>query len=101
LYLVREGRQFVLLSEGLMTEDELLQRMVFAAHAAGWITEDEFNSTLPRRPSLLSDEQLAASVDANDPGQIVDWLRSHDGVGLEKFYWEESADAHGKEVARE
>ena len=81
LFLVRDGKQFALLSEGLTTDDELIERIVLVAHDAGWISDEEFNSTLPRKPSSLADEEFSASIDANDPAQILEWLRAHVGDG--------------------
>jgi conjugal transfer pilus assembly protein TraF len=78
LYLVRDPKQFVLVSEGLVTDDELLERIVLAAHDAGWVSEEDFNATRPRRPSSLSAEPLTASVDLTDPHQLIEWLRTHD-----------------------
>src|ERR1700730_5684444 len=75
LYLVREPQQFVLLSEGLVTDDELLERIVLAAHEAGWITEQEFNATRPRKPSSLPIETVSASIDVDDPNQLIEWVR--------------------------
>jgi conjugal transfer pilus assembly protein TraF len=77
LYLVREPQQFALLSEGLVTDDELLTRMVLAAHEAGWITDEEFNSTQPRKPPAgleFANERL----EPKDSGNLVEWLRTYE-----------------------
>lgn len=78
LYLVREPQQFVLLSEGLVTDDELLERIVLAAHEAGWITEEDFNSTRPRKASRPAAEMVNEGVDFDDPTRLVEWLRARD-----------------------
>jgi len=78
LYLVRRPNQFVLLSEGLVTDEALMQRMVLAAHEAGWISDDDFNSTRESRPlkatglieaAVLSDDELL------DPEKLIKLLR--------------------------
>jgi conjugal transfer pilus assembly protein TraF len=81
LYLVRKPNEFVLLSEGLVTDDGLLERIVYAGHDAGWITDDEFNSTRATKPTGLmvnaadvSDELFA------DPTKLVEFLQARDAT---------------------
>jgi conjugal transfer pilus assembly protein TraF len=81
LYLVREPNEFVLLSEGLVTDDGLLERIVYAGHDAGWITDDEFNSTRATKPTGpmvnavdVSDELFA------DPTKLVEFLQARDAT---------------------
>ena len=50
LFLVRAPDQVSALSEGLVTDDGLLERMILVAHEAGWITQEEFESTRAKRP---------------------------------------------------
>ena len=80
LYLVRKPNEFVLLSEGLMTDDSLLERIVHAGHDAQWITDEEFNSTRatrpidpPVRPQEVSEEVL------NDPVKLIEILQTRQG----------------------
>lgn len=76
LVLVRKPDQFVLLSEGLVTEENLIQRIVAAAHEAGWVSDDEFNATRPVRPSTLIVDDGAALDDLMvDPERIAEILR--------------------------
>lgn len=80
LYLVRQPGQFVLLSEGLVTDDELIERMVLAAHQVGWITDEEYNSTLPRKPVSPVSPPIEAANDApqlENPEHLVEWLRAY------------------------
>jgi conjugal transfer pilus assembly protein TraF len=81
LYLVRKPNEFVLLSEGLVTDDGLLERIVYAGHDAGWITDDEFNSTRATKPTGpmvnavdVSDELFA------DPTKLVEFLQARDAT---------------------
>ena len=77
LYLVRKPNEFVLLSEGLVTDDGLLERIVHAGHDAQWITDEEFNSTratrpvdVPVHPQEVSEEVL------NDPAKLIEILQT-------------------------
>lgn len=81
LYLVRKPNEFVLVSEGLVTDDGLLERIVYAAHDAGWISDEEFNSTRAAKPAGLSVD--AAGVDPDllsDPLKLVQFLKAHDAA---------------------
>ena len=81
LYLVRKPDEFVLLSEGLVTDDGLLARIVYAGHEAGWITDEEFNSTRAARPAGLMVNATAVSDDLlDDPTKLVEFLKVHDSV---------------------
>jgi conjugal transfer pilus assembly protein TraF len=77
LYLVRPPGQFTLLSEGLLTDDALLDRMVQVAHAAGWITEEEYQSTRPRKALLMAaDAQRLTDETLADPEKLIEALRA-------------------------
>lgn len=82
LYLVRKPNEFVLISEGLVTDDGLLERIVYAAHDAGWITDEEFNSTRAAKPAGLSVDTETVDADAlADPVKLVQFLKAHDPAG--------------------
>lgn len=75
LVLVRSG-EFLLVSEGLVTEENLIHRMIAAAHEAGWITDGQFNETRPVRPStLMVDDSALTDELALDPTRIAEILR--------------------------
>lgn len=77
LYLVRKPNEFVLLSEGLVTDDGLLERIVYAGHDAGWITDEEFNSTRAAKPAAPSISTLEVSAEVlDDPNKLVKLLQS-------------------------
>lgn len=77
LYLVRKPNEFVLLSEGLVTDDGLLERIVYAGHDAGWITDEEFNSTRAAKPAEPSIDSLEVSAEVlDDPLRLVELLQS-------------------------
>lgn len=79
LYLVRKPNEFVLLSEGLVTDDGLLERIVYAGHDAGWITDGEFNSTRAAKPADPSVDTLEVSAEAlEDPIKLVELLQSRE-----------------------
>lgn len=76
LVLMRKPDQFVLLSEGLVTEENLIHRIVAAAHEAGWVSDEEFNATRPVRPStLLVDDDVALDELMLDPSRIAEVLK--------------------------
>lgn len=77
LYLVRKPNEFVLLSEGLVTDDGLLERIVYAGHDAGWISDEEFNSTRAAKPAEPSISTLEVSAEVlDDPNKLVELLQS-------------------------
>lgn len=77
LYLVRKPNEFVLLSEGLVTDDGLLERIVYAGHDAGWITDEEFNSTRAAKPAAPPIDTLEVSAEVlDDPLKLLELLQS-------------------------
>jgi conjugal transfer pilus assembly protein TraF len=77
IYMVRPPNDFVLLSEGLVTENSLKQRMILGAHEAGWITDAELNSTKPVNHIQIQADlgELPEEV-LNDPERLVEILRN-------------------------
>ena len=68
---------FVLLSEGLVTEASLKQRMILGAHEAGWISDAELNLTKPVKPiQIQADLGDLPEMVLDDPKQLVEILRS-------------------------
>lgn len=82
LYLVRRPNQFVLLSEGLVTDDGLLERIVFAGHDAGWISDEEFNSTRAAQPPDLAPIDAVTAEALADPERIIEALRQRESTSL-------------------
>lgn len=81
LYLVRKPSEFVLLSEGLVTDEGLLERIVHAGHDAGWISDHEFNTTRAARPAAasLATQDVSEEVLA-DPLRLIELLQSRDAT---------------------
>lgn len=77
LYLVRKPNEFVLLSEGLVTDDGLLERIVHAGHDAQWISDEEFNSTRATRPvgAPVHPQEVNEEV-LNDPIKLIEILQT-------------------------
>lgn len=77
IYMVRPPGDFVLLSEGLVAENSLEQRMILGAHEAGWITDAELNATKPVNPIQIQADlgELPETV-LNDPERLVEILRN-------------------------
>lgn len=79
LYLVQPGKGFALVSEGLVTDEELIERMVIAAHTAGWLSDEEFNATRPRKPIMPASSQAALFPQGpTDPLALLQSLQSGD-----------------------
>ena len=77
IYMVRPPGDFVLLSEGLVAENSLEQRMILGAHEAGWITDAELNSTKPVNPIQIQADLGELPEDVlKDPEQLVEILRN-------------------------
>lgn len=64
------------LSEGMLDIRELGDRIMVLSQAAGWITSEEMDSTIPIKKDWLTvePEELAAQ-DMNDPKELVKFLR--------------------------
>lgn len=77
IYMVKPPNDFVLISEGVVTENSLKQRMILGAHEAGWITDAELNATKPVNPIQIQADlgELPENV-LNDPERLVEILRS-------------------------
>ena len=77
LYLVRRPGEFVLLSEGLVTDDGLLERIVHAGHDAKWISDEEFDSTRATRPAdvQVAIQDMSQEI-LDDPVTLIEVLKS-------------------------
>lgn len=87
LYLVRKPSEFVLLSEGLVTDEGLLERIVYAGHDARWISEQEFNSTRaakPPAPTMTAQEVSEEML--TDPDKLIEILQARDSALLSAEY---------------
>lgn len=56
IFMVRPPDQFVLLTEGLVSEDGFIDRMIAGAYEAGWITQDDWEATRPVKPLVPLDQ---------------------------------------------
>lgn len=84
LYLVRKPNEFVVLSEGLVTDNSIMQRMIVGAHEAGWISDAEFNATRPVRPYQLQAGSTPITDEIlDDPVELVELLRARVALGYE------------------
>lgn len=64
MYLVNPAtRQVVAIAQGLLARDQIVSRVLLAAHTAGWITDKQYNRTRPMRTNNLLHVQLV-----NNPG---------------------------------
>jgi conjugal transfer pilus assembly protein TraF len=77
LFLARPPDQFVRLANGLITDQELIERIVAAAHAAGWISDAAFAATRATRPRHMVPDETPLPADAlDDPATLIEHLRS-------------------------
>lgn len=75
LFLVKQG-EFAQLSEGLVTDENLVSRIVAAAHEAGWITDQQFESTRPvNATTLIVDRDAINDTDAMTPEELAQILK--------------------------
>ncbi len=78
MFLVRPPADVMPLAQGLLSLNDLQQRLVLAAREAGWIDEATYARTKP----TVADRYLAVGVDAplsevpEDPDRFLDLLRS-------------------------
>jgi conjugal transfer pilus assembly protein TraF len=76
LFLARPPDQFVRLANGLVTDQELIERIVAAAHAAGWISDTAFASTRATRPlHMVPDSSPPPAAALDDPATLIEHLR--------------------------
>lgn len=75
LFLVKQG-EFAQLSEGLVTDENLVGRIVAAAHEAGWITDQQFESTRPvNGTTLVVDSDAVHDTGAVTPEELAQILK--------------------------
>lgn len=75
LFLVRGPDQFVLLSEGVVAEEGLKTRIISAAHQVGWISDDQYNSTRPVNPTMLTVDADQETPTQMSPDEILSLLK--------------------------
>lgn len=77
LFLVKKPDQFVLLSAGIVAAQDLMERMVLAAHTAGWITDAEYRATRhSRQQHMVPLEAELVPHDLDDPEALMQHLRA-------------------------
>lgn len=75
--LVAPPNKFVLLSQGLMTEDGLRERLLIGARIAGILSEKESVKTLPYNKGLLQNNDIVLPTENIDPTDVMTVLRKH------------------------
>lgn len=86
LFMVKPPDEFVLLSEGLVTDNGLIERMILGALEAGWITEADYDRTRGVRPHRLQADggELTEEL-LDDPIRLVAFLRATIGEGAGQY----------------
>lgn len=78
LFLVRPPDGIVPVAQGLVSLSELEQRLLRAAHTAGWIDEEAYARTRPLVTELRLDRALGDLEPVpEDPDTFLAWLRTH------------------------
>lgn len=85
LYLANpQTRQVVAIAQGLLARDQIVSRILLAAHTAGWLSDEQYQQTRPMRTNDLLTEHLALNQDAGrgsgaavglSPDEILQRLR--------------------------
>lgn len=75
--LVAPPNKFVLLSQGLMSEDALRERLLIGARMAGILTAKESAMTLPYNKGLLQNNDIDLPTENIDPAEVMGTLRKH------------------------
>ena len=78
LYLVRPPQDVLPVGQGVLSLDQLVQRMLMAAAQAGWISPADYEQTRPVRMDLLfqADNAVPKADALQSPGQLLEYLRS-------------------------
>ena len=86
LYLVKPPGEIVLVSAGMVAETSLRERMIQAAHEAGWLSDETFNATRAVNRIYVAAEPATVSQEAlENPARLVELLRaSVSGGGLNR-----------------
>ena len=72
---VAPPNKFVLLSQGLMSQDSLKTRIVVGARVAGLLSPDEASMTLPYSKGILKNDDIQAETEGKDPSDVMRDLR--------------------------
>lgn len=75
--LVAPPNKFILLSQGLMAEDALRERLLIGARMAGILTAQESALTLPYNKGLLQNSDIDLPTENTNPTDVMDTLRNH------------------------
>ena len=82
LYLVRPPGEFLLVSEGVVAESALRERMIQMAHQAGWISDEVFDATRAvNRIYLAGDFANVPEETLEDPARLIELLRASTSIG--------------------
>lgn len=76
LFMVRPPNTYVPLGSGVLTDEEIMRRMVDGAHAANWITDEAYARTRAAPPPLLVGGPDAELIDLEDPLALIAALKA-------------------------
>ena len=73
--LVAPPNKFILLSQGLMSQDALKNRIVVGARVAGLLTADEATMTAPFSKDILKNDDIQADTEGKNASEVMTILR--------------------------
>lgn len=74
---VAPPNKYILISQGLMSQDKLRERLLIGARIAGVLTPEEATMTQPYNKGLLQNKDITLDADKVDPAQVMTTLRNH------------------------
>jgi conjugal transfer pilus assembly protein TraF len=80
LMLVKKGEEPVKISEGILSQPELEQRILMAAKSLKWLDEEDYNSTLPykkRDVVIPTSKEATNGMDLDDPDTLIAYIKDH------------------------
>lgn len=77
IIMVKKPDQFVMVSAGLVTDNEFIKRMIEGAKKAEWITDKEYKETRKVKRAELVDNRKGLSEELlNNPVELVKYLKN-------------------------
>ena len=90
LYLVKPPGEILLVSAGMVAESSLRERMIQAAHEAGWLSDETFNATRAvNRIYVAADATSVPEEALQDPARLVELLRASVSGGTQNLLGEQ------------
>ena len=79
--LVASPNGFYLLSQGLMAETKLSERLLIAARVNGMLTKEMEEAINPFNKGILTTEQMGGAIQSTEPSEVMSDFRRRIGMG--------------------